>query len=355
MASDEQPGQERTEQPTQRRRDEARKEGRYPASRDLPGALVLLGGLGVHAMAGGYVVTETIAQFERGLVSLPTADLTLDDALARCLGAALGAVRIVWPFLVVPAVIALATGLAQSRLALSLDAVTPKWERIDPAQGFRRLLSGRSAVDALRAMLKLAAVGTVAWLTLRGDWQLLTNGGQGGAAVSALGRVLWDLWLRVGVVFLLIAAADYGYQWWYHEKSLRMTKQEVKQEAKEQEGNPQLRARLRQLHRQMAARRMIAEVRKADVVLRNPIHYAVALRYDGLKMRAPRVVAKGERLMAQRIVDEAFKCNVPTIENPPLARALFKACAVGREVPKDLYRAVAEVLAYVYALRGRGR
>ena len=353
--ADEQPGQERTEQPTQRRRDEARKEGRYPSSRDLPGALVLLGGLGVHAMAGSYVITETISQFERGLVSLPTVDLTLDEAIARCFGAGFAAVRIAWPFLVVPALIAVATGLVQSRLALSLSAVKPKWERVDPAQGVKRLLSGRSVVEVGRAILKLVAVGTVAYLTLRADWTVLTSGAQGGAAVSALGGVLGDLWLRVGVVFLLIAALDYGYQWWQHEKSLRMTKQEIRQEAKDQEGNPRLRARARSIHRQMAQRRMMAEVRKADVVLRNPIHYAVALRYDGLKMRAPRVVAKGERLLAQRIVDEAFKFHVPTIENPPLARALFKACAIGKEVPHDLYRAVAEVLAYVYALKGRTR
>ena len=352
MAADD---QERTEQPTQRRLEQARKEGRYPASRDLPGALVLLGGLGVHAMAGGYVVTETITQFERGLVALPTADLTLDEALARCFGAMLGAVRIAWPFLVVPAVIAVVTALVQSRLALSFTAVKPKWERVDPLKGLTRLFSGRSAVEALKSILKLVAVGAVAYLTLRADWTQLTNGGEGGAAVSTLGRVLWDIWLRVGVAYLVIAGLDYGYQWWQHAKSLRMTKQEVKQESREQEGSPQIRARVRQIHRQMATRRMMSEVRKADVVLRNPIHYAVALRYDGLKMRAPRVVAKGERLLAQRIVDEAFRHGVPTVENPPLARALFKACAIGREVPRDLYRAVAEVLAYVYALKGRTR
>jgi flagellar biosynthetic protein FlhB len=355
VASDEQPGQERTEQPTARRREDARKEGRYPASRDLPGALVLLGGLGVHAMAGGYVVTEAIAQFERGLVALPTADLTLDEAVARCFGAALAGVRIVWPFLVVPAVIAAATALLQSRLALSFEAVRPKWERVDPAQGVRRLLSGRGAVEVLKAVLKLVAVGGVAYLTLRADWTIITSPGSDGAALGALGSVLWDLWLRIGLVFLVIAALDYGYQWWQHEKSLRMTKQEVRQESKDQDGSPQLRARIRSLHRQMATRRMMAEVRRADVVLRNPIHYAVALRYDGLKMRAPRVVAKGERLVAQRIVDEAYRHGVPTVENPPLARALFKACAIGKEVPRDLYRAVAEVLAYVYALKGRGR
>ena len=316
---------------------------------------MLLGGLGVHALGGGYVLTEAIRQFERGLVALPSADLTINEALARCFEAALAGIRIAWPFLLVPAVIAVATGLVQSRLALSLTAVKPKWERVSPAQGLRRLLSGRGAVEVLRAIVKLVAVGAVAYLTLRADWTLLTSAGAEGAALAGLGRVLWNLWLRIGVVFLVIAALDYGYQWWQHEKSLRMTKQEVRQESKELEGSPQLRARLRALHRQMATRRMMTEVRRADVVLRNPTHFAVAHRYDGRKMRAPRVVAKGERLLAQRIVDEAFLHGVPTVENPPLARALFKACAIGKEVPRDLYRAVAEVLAYVYALKGRPR
>jgi len=355
VASDEQSGQERTEQPTQHRREEARKQGRYPASRDLPGALVLLGGLGVHAMAGGHVVTEAVTQFERGLGTLPTADLTLDGAVARCFDAAVAAVRIGWPFLVVPTVIAAGTALLQARLALSFALVKPRWDRIDPAQGFRRLLSGRSAVEVLRALLKLAAVGAVAYVTLRADFPLLTSATHDGAGVAALGRVLWNLWFRIGLAFLLLAGLDYAYQWWQHEKSLRMTKQEVRQEAKEHEGSPQLRARIRALHRQMATRRMMAEVRRADVVLRNPIHYAVALRYDGRKMRAPRVVGKGERLVAQRIVDEAARAGVPVVENPPLTRALFKAVAIGREVPRDLYRAVAEVLAYVYALKGRER
>jgi flagellar biosynthetic protein FlhB len=353
--ADEQPGQERTEQPTAKRREEARKEGRVPASRDLPGALVLLGGLGVHALGGGYVLTEALRQFEHGLVALPTADLTVDEALARCIDAAVAGVRIAWPFLLVPAMIAAATGLVQSRLALSLTAIKPRWERVNPVEGLRRLLSGRGAVEVLRAILKIAAVAAVAYFTLRADWTLLTGPSAEGAALTALGRVLWNLWLRIGLVFLVIAALDYGYQWWQHEKSLRMTKQEVRQESRETEGSPQMRARLRALHRQMATRRMMTEVRRADVVVRNPIHFAVALRYDGRRMRAPRVVAKGERLVAQRIIDEAFRYGVPTIENPPLARALFKACAIGKEVPRDLYRAVAEVLAYVYALKGRPR
>jgi flagellar biosynthetic protein FlhB len=354
VASDERAGSERSEAPTSRRREEARREGRYPASRDLPGALVLLGGLGVLALAGGHIVSEAIGQLERGLGTLPAGDLTLDGAVARCFDAAMAAVRIGWPFLVVSMVIAGAAGLAQSRLAFSLAAVKPRWDRLDPWQGLSRLVSARGAVDLGRSVLKLLAVGGIAYVTLRADWSLLAGlGDNGGAVMAVVGRVLGDLWLRTGLCFLALAGLDYAYQWWQHEKSLRMTRQEVRQESKDLEGNPHLRARIRSLQRQMASRRMMTDVARADVVLRNPTHYAVALRYDSRRMRAPRVVGKGERLLAQRIVDVAIRHGVPVVENPPLAQALFKAVAVGREIPGDLYRAVAEVLAYVYALPGR--
>ena len=354
--SDEGGGGERSEAPSQKRRDEARREGRYPASRDVPGALVLLGGLGVLAMGGGHFITTAVQELGRELSSLPTGEFTLDAAVARFFDAGIVMLRLGWPFLVVPAVIAAATGLAQSRMTLPLAAIKPKWERIDPWHGLTRLLSPRGAVELLRALLKLTVVGAVAYLTLRADWPLLaTVTADSGVAAAAIAQVLVHLWLRIALAFVVLAAADYGYQWWQHEKSLRMTRQELRQEAKEQEGNPQLRARLRSLHRQMAQRRMMNEVRTADVVLRNPIHYAVALKYDAARMRAPRVVAKGERLVAQRIVDEAARHGVPCVENPPLARALFKAVALGKEIPGDLYRAVAEVLAYVYGLRGGRR
>ena len=352
--ADEESGGERSEAPSQKRRDEARKQGRYPASRDVPGALVLLGGFGVLAMGGGHLFTTALHEMGHGLSSLPTADLTVDNAVSRFFQAGMLLIRLSWPFLVVPAVIAAATGLAQSRLALPLSAVKPKWERIDPVQGLGRLLSIKGAVEVLRAIVKLVIVGAVAYLTLRADFPLLaTVGVDSGASATAMVTVMSHLWLRIGFAFVVIAAIDYGYQWWQHEKSLKMTRQELRQESKEQEGNPQLRQRMRQLHRQMSQKQMMRDVRTADVVLRNPIHYAVALKYDGNSMRAPRVVAKGERLVAQRIVDEAYRHGVPCVENPPLARALFKAVALGKEIPGDLYRAVAEVLAYVYALKGR--
>jgi flagellar biosynthetic protein FlhB len=200
-------------------------------------------------------------------------------------------------------------------------------------------------------------VGAVGWITVRADWWPLMTLGQGGvdALPGALGRAIGGVWLVVAVAYLALAGADYGYQWWEHERGLRMTRQEVREEARQSEGDPQLRARQKSLHRQVTSRRMLAEVKRADVVLRNPTHYAVALRYDGGRQGAPRVVAKGARLMALRIIELARRHHVPVVENPPLARTLFGAVRVGAEIPPALYRAVAEVLAHVYSLRGAHR
>lgn len=357
MASDETAGHERTEPPSSKRREEARREGRIAISSDLTAACVLMGALGIHLMAGSRFLTNAVATFEHRLGALPRADLTPDGALALVLDASAAVLGLAWPFLLVPAVVAVAALLLQTRFAFSVHALAPQWNRLSPLQGLGRLFGGRGFVELLKSVLKLTLVGGIAFLTLRADWPLLLGVGQGGgeATLAPLGRVMADLWLRVGGAYLFLAGLDYGYQWWQHERRLRMTREEVRQESKETEGNPLQRGRLRALHRQMAMRRMMSEVKRAQVVLRNPTHVAVALRYDGGRMRAPKVVAKGERLLALRIVEVAGAHGVPVIENPPLARTLFAAVAIGREIPADLYRAVAEVLAYVYSLKGGRR
>ena len=357
MASDEAAGHERTEQPSSRRREEARREGRIAISPDLTAASVLLGALGVHVMAGGRFITDAVATFQHRLATLGRAELTPDGAVALLLDAGLSVLGLAWPFVLGPAVAAVAALLLQTRFSFSLEALAPRWHRINPLQGLGRLFGTRGLVDLVRSALKLALVGGIAFTTLRADWPMLVGVGQGGgeATLATLGAVMADLWLRVGGAYLFLAGLDYGYQWWQHEKSLRMTREEARQESKETEGNPLLRGRLRTLHRQMAMRRMMTDVKRATVVLRNPTHVAVALRYDGGRMRAPKVIAKGERLVALRIIEVAEGTGVPVIENRPLARSLFDAVAIGKDIPAELYRAVAEVLAYVYSLKGGGR
>jgi len=357
MAFGEASDAERTEQPTPKRQEDARRKGQVARSTDLTTALVMLGGLGALSVAGERFLAGGAAVFQQQLQAAPRGDLG-PDAVLGIFSQAIGAMaRLVWPFLLVPAAAAVMAQVLQTRGAFAWEALGPQWSRISPARGLGRLVSGRSLVDTVRTVLKVLVLGGIVYATFRADWSALLTLGSGGVeeAVTTTGKVIRNLWLALGLSFLLIAALDYGYQVWHHQRSLRMTKEEIRQESKETEGNPQVRGRIRALQRQRATRRMMADVKKADVVLRNPVHYAVALKYESGRMRAPRVVGKGARLMALRIVEVARQAGVPILENPPLTRSLFHTVSIGQEVPKDLYRAVAEVMAYVYSLKSRGR
>jgi flagellar biosynthetic protein FlhB len=348
---------DRTEEPTQKRREDARRRGQVASSTDLTAAMVLVGALGVHVMVGGRFLVDAVEAVQQRLGAVPRGDLTTDGALTLLADAAGVIVRLGWPFLAIPVAIAVAAQLLQTRFVLAPEALRAHWERLSPRQNLARLLGLRGAVETVKALGKLAIVGGVASLTLRAEWPSLleVSAGGGSASLAPLTRVAVTLWLRIGAAYLALAALDYGWQWWQHERSLKMTKDELRRETKESEGDPTLRQKIRQLQRKMSRRRLVAEVERADVVLRNPTHFAVALRYESGAMRAPRVVAKGERLLAARIIEIARQFGVPVVENPPLTRALFKAVPVGGEVPFDLYRAVADVLAYVYSLRGARR
>jgi flagellar biosynthetic protein FlhB len=352
----EETGQERSEQPSARRREEFRRQGRVALSPDLTAAAGLLAGLGVLAMTAATLPAVAIDTLARRLVVLPRTDLTIDGALGLALDVLLAAARLGWPLVLGPMLVGISVHLLQTHGAVSGEGLRPRWNRLSPGANLGRLLGGRSAVALLKALLKLAIVTWVAVATLRSDWALILGASTDTEAhLIAVGGAVARVWLRIAAGYLVIALFDYAYQWWEHEKSLRMTKEEVRQESRETEASPTLRQRLRALHQKTAGRRMMAEVRRADVVVRNPTHVAVALRYQAGRMRAPRVVAKGERLLALRIIEVAREARVPVVENRPLARALFAGVEIGRDVPPSLYRAVAEVLAYVYALAGGRR
>ncbi len=344
--------QERTEQPTAKRREEARRRGQVARSHDLGAAAVLLAAIAAWMMSADRFFDDARVMLERAIVAMPTRTLTIDTTTALLRAAAHDAVALAGPIVLAPVVVAVAVHLVQTRAVLAPEALKPQWSRLDPMSGLGRILGIHGAVELAKAVLKLTLVAGVALLTLRADWtRLLGDTRPGEVPVPLFARAVSTVWLRVGLAYLALALADYGYQWWRHEKSLRMTREEARQEMKETEGNPTLRARLRSVHRQMARRRMMAAVRTADVVVRNPTHVAVALKYERGTMRAPRVVAKGQRLLALRIIEIAKKYGVPVMENRPLARALHDGVKVGAEIPYELYRAVAEVLAYVYSLR----
>jgi flagellar biosynthetic protein FlhB len=350
-------GQEKTEQPSAKRREEARRRGQVALSPDLTAAAGLLAGLGAFTLVGGTLTASAVETLGRRLTLAGRAELSIDSAVATVLDTLLAAARLGWPLVLIPLLVGTAVHMGQTRAAFTSEGLKPRWNRLSPGANLGRLLGGRSAVGLLKALLKLTVVGWVAFATLRAEWATLMGAGLDGgeARLAVVGEVVSRVWLRVAVGYLILAALDYGYQFWEHEKSLRMTKEEARQEARETEPNQQLKQRARALHQKMVSRRMMSAVKSADVVVRNPTHVAVALSYKAGSMRAPRVVAKGERLVALRIIEVARGARVPVVENRPLARALFAAVDIGRDVPPTLYRAVAEVLAHVSSLTGGRR
>ncbi|MDF2627625.1 MAG: flhB [Symbiobacteriaceae bacterium] len=254
--------------------------------------------------------------------------------------------------------VGVAFGLLQGQLAFSTKPILPDFSRLNPGRGIGRIFSGQTVVETLKSLLKLALIGYVGYSdvaalipqvpNLLGQNLALGVVGTVSRAVSAL--------QRIGFGLIALGVLDYGYQYWEFRKSLRMTKQEVKQEHKQQEGNPELKQKQRQKARDLARRRKaLKEVPKADVVITNPTHFAVAIRYKAGTDSAPTVVAKGADLLALRIKAMAKKHGVPTVENRPLARSLFATVEIGKSIPPELYQAVAEVLAFVYSLRRQKR
>jgi flagellar biosynthetic protein FlhB len=344
---------ERTEPASSKRLQEAREKGNVPRSRELATFAVLAAG------AGGMLVLSS--QLASSLSHTMRDNLSLDRAAAfepsrmsaQLFDTTLRTLVEFSPLLLLLAAVAIGANMMISGWLFSSQALQADFARMNPLAGIKRMFSATSVVELVKAVLKSALIGGVAYLVIANEWDeilgLLAEPGEAGMAHA--GRIVAMTLLTVAASLALIALVDVPFQLWHHAKSLRMSKEEVRQENKETEGDPQIKARIRALQREAARRRMMSEVPKADVVVTNPRHYAVALRYEEGNMRAPRVVAKGAELIAARIRELAEQHGVPMVEAPPLARALFRHAELGQEVPMRLYTAVAEVLAYVYQLK----
>ncbi|MGH8148574.1 MAG: flagellar biosynthesis protein FlhB [Steroidobacteraceae bacterium] len=349
--------QERTEQPTAKRLDEARRDGDVARSPELTtAAVVLIAGIGLHFV--GSKAGASLDAIMRSGLSLTRAQ-ALDAAsvlpnLAWSTGAALEAIA---PILGLTLIAALLAPLALGGWNLSFEALSPDPTRLSPASGVKRMFSVRSAVELGKAFAKFLLVALVAVLFLHAKAaELLSLGTEPVHAAIVHSAVLGsDALLAFSSALVLIAAIDVPFQIWSYKQRLRMSRQEIREELKESEGSPEVKGRIRKQQQEVARRRMMQEVPKADVVVTNPTHFAVALRYDDRRMRAPMVVAKGANEVAVRIREVAVENGVPLFEAPPLARALHRAVPLGGEIPTSLYVAVAQVLTYVYQLRTAGR
>lgn len=261
------------------------------------------------------------------------------------------------PLLLLCCAVAVAITMFQTRGLFSAKAFSFKGERINPLAGLKKMVSMRGLVELLKSILKISVLLYLLYITLEKEIPALArlmDMEPGQALISAGGLVL-SIALKAGVIFLFLAAADYLYQWWEYEKNLRMTKQEVKEEYKQLEGDPQIKGAIRSRQQQKSRQRMMQNVPNADVVIRNPTHYAIAVKYDSSKNRAPIVLAKGVDALALRIVKTAEDAGVYVTENRPLARALYESVDLDQEIPEQFYQAIAEVLAFVYSLKGNGK
>jgi flagellar biosynthetic protein FlhB len=342
---------ERTEPASQRRLEQAREEGQVPQSRELSAFLVLIAGAGLLWATGASVARSMADIVRRGLTLDRAAAFDADAMPHAFLGLAGDALISLAPLFIALMVAALATPFLLGGFNFSSKALQPDFSRLDPLKGFGRMFSANSAAELVKALLKSLLVGTVAvWVVMHEKDALFSLIGQPlEAGLQSIGSVILSSSMSIAAALALIAAIDVPYQLWQYHSRLRMTKEEARQEYKELEGDPQLKARIRSQQREIARKRMMQEVPKAQIVVTNPTHYAVALQYNE-NLPAPRVVAMGRGLIAQRIREIAREHGVPLLEAPPLARALYRNSEIGDVIPATLYRAVAEVMAYVYQL-----
>lgn len=345
----------KTEEPTAKRLGKARSEGNIPVSQEVKSVAMLLGALIVVGVLGPWIATD-LSSYMRTFIERPETISLENDSIPQLFIQILWRVGVLLAFPVFVLVIAAFVGtMAQVGFAYTPKKISPNLENLSPIAGMRRLFSLQSLIEAGKAIFKIGVVSLMVGLLIlpamkSPDWLM---GQDLAATVRDIHHLIVLILFLVVLVMGALAAFDYVYQNWSHKEKLKMTKQEVKDEHKEAEGDPKVKAKIRNLRLERHRQRMIANVQKASVIITNPTHFAVALKYDVDAMAAPVVVAKGVDFLAARIRQVATDHDVPIVENPPLARALYAAVEVDQEIPAEHYKAVAEVIGYVMRLKGK--
>ncbi len=350
-------GGEKTEKATPRKRREARKRGQVFQSREISMTLVLLFVFISIRLSGGNIYRQLAGFMEKVYTEYPKIeDLYMPDILVRVfIDGILVFFKAVGPIVLTALLTGLIVSYAQVGFLFTLETLKPNFGRINPISGMKRLFSLKGLVELAKAVLKVVVIGWVTYSYINGKTQAVISLMDTDIieAAAFIGITSIDLAVRICLALVCIGALDFVYQWWEFEKSMKMTKQEVKEEHKQIEGNPEVKSKIRQKQRQISMRRMMQEVPKADVVITNPTHYACALQYDPQKAAAPVLLAKGQDYVAQRIKEIARDNRVEIVENKALARTIYDTVEIGQAIPPDLYQAVAEVLAFVYSLKGK--
>jgi len=344
---------EKTEEPTQRKQEESRKKGQVTKSAELSSVFVILAAFVALKSASPYIYEKMTGYMRFAFTEINVReDFTIQSIHFVIMNAAVVFMETIIPVMLSVLVVSVVVLFLQVGFNFTPDAIMPQFSRINPMSGFGRIFSKRSLVELVKSLVKISVVGYLIYRfiqkeTLRIPALMMSELAE---SFTVLASIIYDLAFQIAMVILVLAFLDYGYQWWEHMQNLKMSKQEVKEEMKQTEGNPQVKGKIREKQRAMAMRRMMSEVPKADVVVTNPTHFAIAIKYEA-GMEAPVVIAKGSDFIAQRIKEIAKENDIVIVENKPLAQTLFKTTEIGDMIPDDLYKAVAEVLAYVYRLK----
>ncbi|MBR1580743.1 MAG: flagellar biosynthesis protein FlhB [Selenomonadaceae bacterium] len=346
---------DKTEEPTAKKRRDARKKGQVARSQELNAAFVLLMGFFMLKLLWEYIYGN-LAEYMTYLYGHLYQSTSTESISELFIGIMILLAKTALPVMFAIMLVGLGINLLQVGLVVSTEKLEPKLDNLNPINGFGRIFSKRSLVELVKSIFKIIIIGFFIWLYVKDQipympyfiyYDLNTS-------LTQIADTIFTLAFQIIAVIMVMAIADYAYQTWQTTQDLMMTKQEVKDEFKQTEGDPQIKGKIRQKQRQMAMMRMMQEVPKADVIVTNPTHLAIALMYKQ-GMPAPVVLAKGQDIVAERIKEIARKYRIPILENKPLARALYEAVQVGDLVPRELYQAVAEVLAHVYRLKSKGR
>ncbi len=353
--AEESSGQEKTEEPTARRLQEARKKGDVAKSMEVPSAAVLFAGLITLYMSSEYILGQMYIVIKHYLGNAHTVEVTRESMTVIAKDSMYSAGLILAPLMAVIFTVALVANYAQVGVLFTAEKITPKFENLDVIKGVGKLFSKQTLANFVKSIAKLTTVALVAYFEIKKAYpSLLPLMDQPPISILAfMAKVAFWIFLKCALIIAVLAIADYAFQRWQFMEKMKMTKQEVKDEAKQTEGDPHVKGRIRSIQMQMARQRMMAEVPTADVVITNPTRLAVALKYDQASMTAPTVVAKGAGFVAKRIKEVAAENGVPLVEDKPLAQALYHNVEIDQPIPDNLFQTVAEVLAYVYGLKGK--
>ena len=345
---------------TPHKRNESREKGQVAKSNELATTLALIGVLSFFFVAG-YDTYHHLIDIMYGAFTAIGGELSAAKTILIFLGLMGIAFKIIAPVLIVAVIVGVLGNIFQIGLIFSSQPLMPQMSRINPISGFQRILSMRGLFEAVKSIFKIGLIGYIVYRTIVSglvDVVSLVDADKSNIAalfVSTVGRIGFQVFLRAALALLFLSIFDFLYQRWQHEQDIRMTREEIREEMKRTEGDPEIRRRIRRVQRELSQARMMKAIPEADAVITNPVHLAVAIKYDYEVMDSPYVVAKGERKIARQIREIAEEHGVPIVENPPLAQALYKNVEVGEVIPMEFYQAIAEVLAYVHELTNRYR